>query len=289
MKIVIRVILFLPALVGILWAADQAPTTKKIPIPQLMKPTGIFVDDSRLYIVETSSISIFNKKDLMLIKKFGKAGEGPEEFKANKAAPIKLIPLTNTLAITSMGRISYFKKNGTYIRERRHNRSGNIYALGENLLISDWKVRGETVAYYVSNDKLEKIAELDSFMFPFSFKKKIYRMIPPNSFPVFSDGYVFLTHGTGIEINGFNSMGKQVVSVKYTDEKIKVPEELKEVARKRIKNDLSQKMFYNWLRFPEYFPGIKDFKVSDKHIFVRTFRKREANEAEFLIFDFKGK
>ena len=49
-------------------------------IPELMGPQFLAVDDSRFYVSEGATVSIFDLKDFHLIKKFGKEGNGPKEF-----------------------------------------------------------------------------------------------------------------------------------------------------------------------------------------------------------------
>ncbi|MCP4218615.1 MAG: hypothetical protein GY765_28535, partial [bacterium] len=280
MKKTIRVMFIWLAFAGTLWSAGQAPATKKIPMPDLMKPTGFFADNSQLYIVEKSTVSIYSKKNPTLVKTFGKAGEGPQEFKIHPSFGLKLVPMKDKLAITSIGKVSYYQKNGTFIKEMRHDRSGHIYAFGENLLTMDYEAANEAFTYYVRNHKQEKIAKLEGFPIPVNAKKQKYNPLVVYPHPVFSDGCVFLVHGTGVEINGYNSMGKRLISVKYNDEKLKVSEKYKEAVDKQFKEDPSQSLLYKWLHFPEYFPGIKRFHVSDKHIFIRTYRTRGENESE---------
>ena len=81
--------------------------------PDLLKPTGLVIDEDNLYITEDITVYIFSMKDFKLIKKFGKKGEGPREF--NRFAAIT--PLKDKLLINSMSKISYYTKDGEYINE----------------------------------------------------------------------------------------------------------------------------------------------------------------------------
>lgn len=42
-----------------------------------------------------------------------------------------------------------------------------------------------------------------------------------------------------------------------------------------------------WIKFPDYFPIIQRFNVSDNIIYVLTFN-REENKSEFFLFNMKG-
>ena len=48
--------------------------------PDLMRPGRIMVDKDKLYILEFPHIYIYSLDDFRLIKKFGRQGEGPQEF-----------------------------------------------------------------------------------------------------------------------------------------------------------------------------------------------------------------
>ena len=70
-------------LLTVLLAALLGAETKVIPMPDLMKPQLILLDKTQMYITEDTSIFIYSLKDFKLIKKFGKRGEGPQEFIVN--------------------------------------------------------------------------------------------------------------------------------------------------------------------------------------------------------------
>jgi len=54
---------------------------KTVPLPALLNPDLIEVQGDDMFIAQDSVISIFSLKDFSLKNKFGKRGEGPQEFK----------------------------------------------------------------------------------------------------------------------------------------------------------------------------------------------------------------
>jgi hypothetical protein len=56
-----------------------------VELPDLLDPAAIHVDGNRMYITEHATIYIYSTKDYHLIKKFGRRGEGPKEFKLGQA------------------------------------------------------------------------------------------------------------------------------------------------------------------------------------------------------------
>ncbi|MCP4213483.1 MAG: hypothetical protein GY765_02450, partial [bacterium] len=73
----VRLILLFSLVGGMLLRAGDTTVSKTVPMPTLLNPTCILVDQSQLYVVEKSTISIFKKSDLTFVKKFGREGEGP--------------------------------------------------------------------------------------------------------------------------------------------------------------------------------------------------------------------
>ena len=85
-------------------------------LDEVMKPTAIEIDDQNLYVVEGTSVYIYSLKDFKLVKKFGKKGEGPKEF---KMMITRIITQKDDLLINSFGKISFYSKNGKFIKEKQ--------------------------------------------------------------------------------------------------------------------------------------------------------------------------
>ncbi|MCP4215475.1 MAG: hypothetical protein GY765_12545, partial [bacterium] len=60
-------------------------TANGVVFSDLLKPTSLVVADEQIYITDGPSIYIHSAKDFKLINKFGKVGEGPQEFKVHPA------------------------------------------------------------------------------------------------------------------------------------------------------------------------------------------------------------
>lgn len=96
-------------------------TAKTVKMPDLTKPAYIKVADGRLYTVQKGTIHIFSLKDFKLIKKFGKLGTGPQEFRVARIGTfldVDLHILKDRLHINSLNKISYFSKDGKFISEK---------------------------------------------------------------------------------------------------------------------------------------------------------------------------
>ena len=62
-------------------------------VEELSRPSMFLVEFERIYILEDATVYIYSLKNKNLIKKFGKAGEGPGEFKYNMGNGRPLYPL----------------------------------------------------------------------------------------------------------------------------------------------------------------------------------------------------
>ena len=90
---------------------------KVVPFPDLLKPEAIAVDNEYIYITEGASVHIYSLKDFTLKKKFGKPGEGPQEFKLFPGVALRLTVLPDYLLLESMGKLSYYTKEGNFKKE----------------------------------------------------------------------------------------------------------------------------------------------------------------------------
>jgi hypothetical protein len=86
---------------------------KLVTLTEPIKPNYIALDNRQFYIVEDTSVQIYSLRDFKLINKFGRRGEGPGEF----LLYTYVIPQPGHLLINSFGKVSYFTKKGTLIKE----------------------------------------------------------------------------------------------------------------------------------------------------------------------------
>jgi hypothetical protein len=76
--------------------------------PDPRNPEKIFVDGNRLYITEFPTVYIYSLPGFRLIKKFGRSGEGPQEFKRQ----IHLTVQPGYIMVQSIGKVSFFTRDG---------------------------------------------------------------------------------------------------------------------------------------------------------------------------------
>ena len=80
-----------------------------VKIPDAFNPNQIHVTKDRMYIVDGVTILIYALKDFQLIKKIGKEGEGPREF---KDAIYLIYFRDNQMIVNRKAKVSYFSPEG---------------------------------------------------------------------------------------------------------------------------------------------------------------------------------
>ncbi|UCH98010.1 MAG: hypothetical protein JSV88_14470, partial [Candidatus Aminicenantes bacterium] len=126
-------------------------------------PHGFYIEGDRIYINEGTSISIYSFKNFQLIKRFGRKGEGPKEFIVDRGNPsVQLHVLNDCLQVNSVGRISFFTKDGEFIRVMKSTEGDSLRKVGEGYVgwrrIYENNIRYDLVNLYDAN--LKKIKEL---------------------------------------------------------------------------------------------------------------------------------
>ncbi len=261
--------------------------------PDLLKPTGLVIDDNNLYVTEDITVYIFSMKDFKLVKKFGKKGEGPQEFNGFVA----ITPLKDKLLLNSMSKISYFTKDGEYIREIKtkggfaflYQPLGNKY-VGRGISAKD-NTRYVSINLY--DKDLNKVKTLLSQEDDNQFAKGTLKILNSSlSYMTFNDK-LYLVNGSDFEIKVYDSSAKQIMTIKREYKRSKFTEEDKQAIFDVIKNDPRQKQYFDIVKkmavFPKEWPAIASVFERDNIIYVSTFKSKDKTKYEFLLFDVNGK
>jgi len=291
-KIIFLFILFL-----LLILTGLASTGKMAVLPDILNPDSITIDNNQVIITERASIYLYSIKDFSLQKKFGKQGEGPQEFKITSFGGTGLVidVQPQVFLVTSVGKLSLFTREGKFIKEMKasqHFFGNRFLALGKQYVGLGSTMVGNrnymTVNIYDAG--LNKVKEVCMWESP-------YR--PGEGTRVFTEPYVLhsygdkilTTNGTDFEIDVYDRNGKKLYTIKQEYKKINVSEDTEKAVIHYFKTSPSTKdvfQFMQPIKFPEYLPAIRNFIVKDKKVYVLTF-KQENNKSEFYILDLKGK
>lgn len=269
---------------------------RSVPLPELLMPDGIEIGGSHIYITEGPRVYIYSLEDFSLVKTFGQRGEGPMEFRVNRFGPghIYIEELRDAIMINSFRKISYYSKTGDYLREVRTVSGSRFRPVGKNfaayggtLFEKDRAFR--TVNLYDSNFKKikeiyrEEVGKPGKEVDPvFLMKRFLYYVW---------DNRIFVGGGDGV-IHVFDSNGKSLYKIGHEYDRVEFTEE----HRRRFERDFRlhprfgslYEVIKKEIKYPRWFPLIKSFHISGKHLYVRTF-KQENKKSEFFIFTLEGK
>jgi hypothetical protein len=131
--------------------------------PELQKPNSIIIDKDQIFINDGPTIYIYSLKDCSLQKKFGKKGEGPQEFKISPSmfgGGVTIDVQPDYLLIGSIGRLSFFTREGVYKSERAVTSFWDVKALGKQYVMlkaeNDKKIAFFTLNLYDQDFKTRK-------------------------------------------------------------------------------------------------------------------------------------
>lgn len=267
---------------------------KIVPLPGHLNPKYVYADGDQIYITEETSIYIYGREDFKLRKKFGREGEGPQEFKG--FASLYVYP--DYLLVNSTGRISFFTREGEYIKQINLPFYGyNVRVVGKAFVshgrIDENNIYCRTINIF--DAKFKKIKEIARIEAAFQRSKGVWRQFPPGfHFYPYKDKLFVIGHEDFI-IEVFDENGNKLFDITQKYERLKVSEEEKKAVHDWFKiNPGTRNMpssIKKMIRFPDYFPAVRDMVINNEKLYVRTYKKskKSGEKTEFFILDIKGK
>lgn len=259
----------------------------------ILKVDGFAVDDQQYYLTQDTTVFIYSKKDLKLIKKFGKAGEGPEEF----LRYAYVFPQSDHLLINSHGKNSFFTKDGVFIKEQKVPKGmggGHFFQPMKGGFLGRKMLRENNVDYYVMtlyDDKLIEIKEIYRFKSEISGdpggKITLFKQAP---FHRTYQDKLFVSGKPGFVIDVVDADGKLLNTITHECAPVEFTSEDEKTVHEYLKHKYGEEYTINKNRIslPKYFPELQFFLIRDDKLYVATW-KRKNGTVEFLVFDIKGK
>lgn len=267
---------------------------------EILKPDYLAVDKEQIYVVQGAEVFIYSLKDYKLITKFGKAGEGPQEFKINPFNPLASVlvfPYQDELVINSLGRVSTFSKKGEFIREM----STKDPMLSYVRPIGDGYIGMKTTAGAQFKNMTQAVALYDK---DFNKKKDVYALqamkdgksVQPqvNTFFQLTSGKIVLSGEDEFVVNIYNSSGEKISSIKRDYKRLKLTDEFKKryfkILEEAFKN-LPPTFFEQYKKsifFKDYFPAVQFAYAADNTVYILTYDEND-DMVETFVYDINGK
>ena len=258
-------------------------------LKDLLKPNRIYMDNNYMYVTEREVISVFSLDDYKLINKFGKKGEGPKEF----LSPFYILPLDNRLFINSLGKISFYTKEGEHISELRSPANGrNFYPLGDGYAGFVNNIIDKQIYFTVNlyNHKLKFVRELYREKTPVRRAGKI-ELFRRSFMHKTWKHRLYVTGKDGFIMDCLSRTGEVLFTIKRDRfKKHRINSEDIENANKYFKLRYGDnfEQIKHQIVYPEYFPEIRDFKIADDKIFILPYEWNETG-LKFYIYSVNGK
>ncbi|MCP5051622.1 MAG: hypothetical protein GY940_30930 [bacterium] len=271
--------------------------TKVIPLPDVNKPGQlVYTDRDRIYITEDTTIFIYSLEGFTLLTKFGKKGEGPQEFIINQQlGSIFLDVRTDNIIVNSSGKVSWFTKKGDFIKEVKLPTPylWGVQSFGKNFIglqFKTGKIIWRTLNLY--DEKFNILKEIEKAEHIFQQGKGLKVLETDVTNQVYGDK-LFVSWKEDIQIAVYDTDLKNLYTITHNTERIEVTADDKKRIIDFLKTSPQTKPYFQILqpiRFPNYFPAAFGMIIDNDKIYTPTFRKiEEGKKTEFLIFDIKGK
>jgi hypothetical protein len=260
--------------------------------PQLFRPGSITFDSNQLYITQEASINIYSLPDYKLIKTFGREGEGPQEFKINQNQILLVFLTPDRIVVNSLGKVSLYKKDGSFVKELKAVRGGPFMPLGDGFLGRDFtQEQGKnSITTNIYDANLTKVKEVARIEIP--KRGPTIKAFPATITSVAYGDKIFTAGKKEFLISIYDLDGKPLTSITREDYQYKkITEEDKERYFSSVKARFTEPGQYEYIKkntqFPETYPAIQQFYLADNKIYIQTYNEKDG-KFEFIIYNTDG-
>lgn len=269
---------------------------KVITLKEINQPRMIAISRSRIFITEKATIYSYSLKDFKFQNKFGKEGEGPNEFKIpHGETGIKIYANQDWLLVNSAAKLSYYSHEGDFIKETKVSPMTYFIPAGDKFVANGLAETNGPVPYlaiflWEGDFKSKKI--LLKTDVPMGMGVKIN--VPAYNFKyLVNNDKIFLSCGKeNIRIKVFDLKGRELNLIRGDTEAVPMSARLKSDIITFYKTDPGVKDYWPYFKkaivFPKRLPGLKDFLVDEDRIYVQTYQEKN-NQYKWIIFDIAGK
>jgi outer membrane protein assembly factor BamB len=264
-------------------------SAKIVPLTGMLKPESITVGSDYIYIVDFPGIYIFNKADFRLVKKFGRIGEGPQEF--NQFACT--FAHNNELIVCSLVKALFYSSDGNYKKEIKHpNYIWRELTPVGNKFVGKGRFNEGRIDYIVLNIYDARLKTEKRLA-----KYKMWRMdniidYRNLQFATYKDKIFVKPFVLQRVLDVYDTTGEKLYSINREYEKVDVSDadiqRYHNYFRTYAKVRKNYEEIRKKLQFADAFPAIQTFTAADGKIYVVTYKKKHLN-SEVLVLDLKGK
>jgi len=285
---------------GVAAAGEEVP--RIIPLPEVEKPRQVCAEHGRVYVVDNRNIVVYAFEDGRFLRKIGRIGQGPGEF---RIGPGRLTVLDDRLAVRDMHQVIFFSISGDYLSQVKEPAFTGFFPylpVGKNFVAFPNDVRQDgsfappTGCVYDGEGNLVK-------RFYDALPEQPPPPPPPGSGPpsqkrdalmvreyadyAVHDGMIFVADSRkGLSISVFDEQGKLLYEIQHEVDRVKVTKRFRDsVLDERKKSKYAE---YDNPVFPEFFPVFIGFRIDGGRIYAITPAQKDGLY-EVIEMDLKGK
>lgn len=259
--------------------------------PEPARPYWLRMDDGYIYISDLYSVLVYDMNTFKHVKKLGREGEGPEEFKGQP----KIMFAKDRLFLSDPYKILIYTKEFKLIKEiKLHSFTNRVHPVEDNFVLSGTHFidREESNVFALHNGKLEKIKDL--VIEPFNEYDGKFFITPYSRSRTWKDKVFIAQPRKGFYLDVFNKNGTKLYHIQKEVKKIKSEEKhrrflmeqlLHLVGRSRYEKAKNRGAYDRPMM--EFLAPINNFWVVEDRIYVKTHDITDTKE-KFIILDIKG-
>jgi hypothetical protein len=265
-------------------------------LPGLEKPFPMVVEESRLLVVDGFKIHVYSLEPFTLLHTFGQEGAEPGQFQYTPR--VYLLP--DAIVGIDFMKTAWFSYDGEFKKEKKYADFPDFDPGMEMQLIPMSSSYIRTTVDHESmknrvtllNAGFKPIGILYEGLFDWNKPGTGLNPVPHRIHLVGYQDKIFISDTErGFFIKVFDHRGKHLWTIDKSDKVKRIA--MDPAARARIVEDI-RKNQPKWivdqlqaLRFPDHFPLLHHFQVSDDHIYATTYFE-EDGKREMLVLDLKG-
>jgi hypothetical protein len=276
----------------------QYASTTPITLEGIHNPSDIKITGNNLIVVDKATLFIYSLNSHRLLKTFGKAGEGPQEFKpyqyTEHAINIGIGP--QYIVVGSEKRVTFYSTGGAFIKEKpmADGMAFNWQATGNRWTAMRYSPKGITphFTYAIFAGDGQKMKEFFSCPIP-HYKKDnmvLWSKLSYAAIANFSilDNHIVIADAQDFKFTIYDFDGNRYKTVSREYEKRNLTEADKIAAEAAWQDNPYIKK--NWqtlkkiIRIPQRFPAIKQLKAIKNTLWVQTYKKKN-NKTEIIRFN----
>ena len=194
----------------------------------------------------------------------------------------------------SYGRLSFFTRDGQFKAEfKTYPSIGKYVFLGDKLVGLGFK-QYDKLNYFtftLYDYKANKNEEFYRYKHPYQ-PRRSYNPLETTRMPSYTTyDNKFYLKGEKNTILVFDLSGKPLAPIHFPYHEVKFTAQSRDYYITWYKTDPKFKPIYErdkqWIRFPEYFPVIRDFIIADEKIYVLTYEIKEG-KSRILVLNLNG-